>query len=158
MTIRGGFLPHPTWPSRSLGRAPQGCRPQAVHQAELNSVFTYTCTKAGLKEQLQSWLGDSQGCKVLQTPVGKFCQFPRRPLELVMSPPGRCRLGVSILQRNKGALGALSSWGARPATPGRTRRMVGRRTAPTGRNQPLAVSRGKRTQATAAPCRNHRGS
>lgn len=31
--------------------------------------------------------------------------------------------------------------------------MVGRWTAPTRSNQPFAVSRGKRTQATAAPCR-----
>lgn len=41
-----------------------------------------------------------------------------------MPPPGRHRLGVSILPRNKGAQGVLRSWGARLAAHRWATRMV----------------------------------
>lgn len=77
----------------------------------MNLGFTYTCTKAGLRGQLQSWLSDPQEHKVLlRTPVGEFCEFPRHPQELVMYPAGRYRPGVPILHSKKGAQGALCRW------------------------------------------------
>lgn len=84
----------------------QGPRPHTWQKRTL-AVFTYTCTAAGLREQLQSWPGNPPGAKVLLGTHlwGSFVNFPSaqgdwfRPLQMADWQGG----SITALKTLKGA-------------------------------------------------------
>lgn len=95
---------------------------KAFFLADTNSDGFYLHVLKGRveKSSFKGGWGDPQGCKVLlRTPVGKFGTFPRRPLELGMSPSDGRRLGVpSLAQKSRRPGAPFSSQGTQQQLQG----------------------------------------